>query len=267
MQDHYNTLGLSLGASRVEVKRAFRRLAKKYHPDRNAARSAWATTRMQQLVEAHGVLSDAYAREVYDRKYMLLIARRQPDDPSTYRRQRADGPAAKAERILEDLLSGREAQAVQSYEKLIAGEKGFDLHKYMSLRDWVDCKFLIAEQYQNASEYEKALVFYEELYHSSEARKRYANFMREVHDRIVRICCRHLAPAASPEAAAQYYLRALAIEQARGRRAFLHKKLAECHLAVGDHDAARRQLRIAFDLRPDLKGATKICRRLNFVRG
>ena len=64
--------------------------------------------------------------------------------------------------------------------------------------------------------------------------------------------------------AAQYYLRALGLDLARARKAFLHKKVAECHLAIGDADSARRQLAVAFQLRPGLKGAAKICRKLAF---
>ena len=70
-----------------------------------------------------------------------------------------------------------------------------------------------------------------------------------------------------PQEGVRYYARALSLNLTRGRKAFLHKKMAECHLAVGDDDAAREQLDIAFRLKPDLKGATKICQRLGFVPG
>ena len=152
---------------------------------------------------------------------------------------------------------------MEAYETLLRGAGGFKLSDHLTLRDWVDCKFLIAEQYQKVGEYEKALTLYEELYHSEQARKRYTHFMHEVRERIVHIYCRDLAVSAEPVVAAQYYRRALKIEQARSRRAFLHKKLAECNLAVGDPDAARRQLAVAFQLKPDLKGATKICQKLD----
>ena len=62
-------------------------------------------------------------------------------------------------------------------------------------------------------------------------------------------------------------MRALALDLPRNRKAFLHKKIAECCLEVGDEDTARRHLNIAFDLKPDLKGVTKICNRLDFDPG
>jgi hypothetical protein len=105
---------------------------------------------------------------------------------------------------------------------------------------------------------------YEDLYHSEAARRRFSYFTHELRDRILHVCCRDAAPTSAPATAAQYYLRALALDLAPQRKAFLHKKVAECHLAVGDLDCARRHLEIAFQLRPGLKGAEKICRKLAF---
>ncbi len=262
MKDHYKTLGLSMGASSEEVKKAFRSLAKKYHPDRNPDRSQWATAETKRLIEANGVLSNAVLRKVYDRKYVLLMAERRPFRRRTY--GATDGRKAQAEGILYDLLSGRENHALERYEKLVHDD-GFKLSHHLEPKDWVDCKFLIAEKYQRASQYANALSLYEELYSSKQARARYGRFMHEIRDRILRIYCRDLAPSAPPQEAAQHYLRALALGLTRGRRAFLHKKLAECHLALGDEDSAKRQLGIAFQLKPDLKGAAKICQKLAFA--
>lgn len=264
MIDHYKTLGLTPGASADAVKKAFRALAKKFHPDRNASRTQWANTQTKRLLEANRVLSNALLRRMYDQKYALLYKRQQ----STYsakRYQQVNTLAAQAERILADLLNGHAERAMETYEKLQRRKDGFELSDHLEVRDWVDCKFLIAEQYQERCEYEKALTLYEELYHCEDASDRKAYVVHEVRDRILRICCRDLAATARPATAAQYYMRALALDLPVGRRAFLHKKIAECHLAVGDYDSARRQLAIAFRIKPDLKGSAKICEKLNFT--
>ena len=78
MLDHYKTLGVPRNASRQEIKRAFRALAKKYHPDRNAARAQWATAQIKRLIEAHRVLSHAGLRESYDRHHAVLHEREKP---------------------------------------------------------------------------------------------------------------------------------------------------------------------------------------------
>ena len=64
-QDYYDTLGVARGATPEEVKKAFRRLAMKYHPDRN--QSDDAGERFKQINEAYEVLSDPDRRAMYDR--------------------------------------------------------------------------------------------------------------------------------------------------------------------------------------------------------
>jgi molecular chaperone DnaJ len=64
-RDYYEVLGISKGASQAEIKRAFRRLAMQYHPDRN--QEDGAEERFKEINEAHEVLSDPDRRASYDR--------------------------------------------------------------------------------------------------------------------------------------------------------------------------------------------------------
>ncbi|MGC9456762.1 MAG: DnaJ C-terminal domain-containing protein [Halothiobacillaceae bacterium] len=63
-KDYYAVLGVDRNASRDEVKRAYRKLAQKYHPDRNAAAAAEA--RFKEINEAYEVLGDPEKRARYD---------------------------------------------------------------------------------------------------------------------------------------------------------------------------------------------------------
>lgn len=65
-RDYYEVLGLSRDASERDVKTAYRRLAMKYHPDRNPE-DATAEERFKEASEAYEVLSDAERRAAYDR--------------------------------------------------------------------------------------------------------------------------------------------------------------------------------------------------------
>ena len=71
--DYYAVLGLRPGASDDEVRRAFHRLAKLWHPDRYMAAPAplreRAERRMRALIAAHEALGDPVRRHVYDRRY------------------------------------------------------------------------------------------------------------------------------------------------------------------------------------------------------
>ncbi len=65
--DYYNILGVERGASKDEIKRAYRRLAKKHHPDLNTENPKEAEEKFKEISEAYEVLSDPQKRANYDR--------------------------------------------------------------------------------------------------------------------------------------------------------------------------------------------------------
>lgn len=91
-QDYYKVLGVSEGASPDEIKKAYRKLAKQYHPDANPD-NPQAAERFKQVSEAHSVLSDAEKRKKYDqmRRYGAFDPRRPPTGAG-----RGEGPAGGA---------------------------------------------------------------------------------------------------------------------------------------------------------------------------
>ncbi len=66
-KDYYEILGLSRDASAEEIKRAYRRLARQYHPDAFKGDKAEAERRFREIAEAYEVLSDPDKRAQYDR--------------------------------------------------------------------------------------------------------------------------------------------------------------------------------------------------------
>ena len=64
-QDYYETLGVSRTASKDDIKRAFRKLAREYHPD--VSQHSDAEARFKEINEAYEVLSDEDKRARYDR--------------------------------------------------------------------------------------------------------------------------------------------------------------------------------------------------------
>jgi molecular chaperone DnaJ len=65
-QDHYKVLGVERKASADEIKKAYRKLARQYHPDKNPG-DAKAEERFKQISQAHDVLGDPDKRKEYDR--------------------------------------------------------------------------------------------------------------------------------------------------------------------------------------------------------
>src|SRR6202051_1710781 len=63
--DYYKTLGVDKKATPEEVKKAYRKLARKYHPDRNPG-DEQAEARFKEISQAHDVLGDPEKRKQYD---------------------------------------------------------------------------------------------------------------------------------------------------------------------------------------------------------
>jgi len=64
-RDYYEVLGIDRNADEAAIKKAYRNLAMKYHPDRNPG-DAQAVERMKEINEAYAVLSDSHKRRLYD---------------------------------------------------------------------------------------------------------------------------------------------------------------------------------------------------------
>ena len=71
MKDYYKILGVSPSASQQEIKKSYRSLAFKYHPDKNPG-SSLAEAQFKEVQEAYSVLSDSYKRGKYDDERWLM---------------------------------------------------------------------------------------------------------------------------------------------------------------------------------------------------
>lgn len=103
----YATLGVQPDATLDEIKRAYRRAAMKWHPDRNPGREAEAYAAFQEIREAYAILSDAEQRRVYDEVFAQEMQRWQAE------RNAQEAQEREAQRE-------RERLAQEHYEKMVA---------------------------------------------------------------------------------------------------------------------------------------------------
>ena len=65
-KDYYDILDIPRNASEAEIKKAYRKLAMQYHPDRNHGKEKWANEKFKEINEAYGALGDPQKRRQYD---------------------------------------------------------------------------------------------------------------------------------------------------------------------------------------------------------
>jgi curved DNA-binding protein len=64
--DYYQVLGVPRNATAEQIKKAYRKLAMQYHPDRNPGKEKWANEKFKEINEAFSVLGDPEKRRQYD---------------------------------------------------------------------------------------------------------------------------------------------------------------------------------------------------------
>jgi len=65
-EDYYKVLGVKRDANDKQIKKAFKKMAIKYHPDKNTEDPEGAKAKFQKIANAYEVLSDPEKREIYN---------------------------------------------------------------------------------------------------------------------------------------------------------------------------------------------------------
>jgi curved DNA-binding protein CbpA len=113
-RDYYEVLGVADDVETGEIRQAFRRLAKRWHPDRNPDQSAAATERFREIVEAWTVLGNPARRRRYD------FETGRPPRPLPRAAEPAPPPPPRAARDADEEPEppGPEAELVEAFEAI-----------------------------------------------------------------------------------------------------------------------------------------------------
>jgi curved DNA-binding protein len=101
-KDYYGSLGLERGASDADIKKAYRRLARKYHPD--VSKEAGAEEKFKEVAEAYQTLKDPEKRAAYD-QLGTHAAGQEFQPPPNWQQQYSDAPFSADELDLSDLFA------------------------------------------------------------------------------------------------------------------------------------------------------------------
>ena len=80
MKDYYNILGVNKSSNKEEIKTAYKKLALKYHPDKNINNKKEAEGKFKEVSEAYEILSDEQKKNNYDNGQNIIIHNHNPFD-------------------------------------------------------------------------------------------------------------------------------------------------------------------------------------------
>ena len=259
--NYYHVLKVQEGSNREEIKNSFRNLVKKYHPDKIKTNGVSSEEKIKLLIKAYKILTDSEKRTHYDR---LLQSKSEKKYYKNEEKVEKNGSSLKyqAKMVLHDLLKENGHQAVKDYEQLRKENKGFDLFKFLVLKDYLDCLFLLAEEYEKQGKYEMAFKLYEDVYQKENGSPARRYLLEEIKERIIRLSCKKITKIVQTKSAIAYLMRALNIKLSKMERAFIHKKIADCYLRLDEWNSAIVNFDTAMSLNPNLKGAQTLRNKL-----
>jgi len=162
MLNYYGILQINQCATNEEIKKSFRNLAKKYHPDKNCDNQEWAEEKIKLVIKAYKILIDSKLREHYDTT--LQYRTNKPDTVPEKKEDRKNDINFEIKSILNDLVHNSGQSAIDKFETLNGRVQNFSLQKYLTGRDYLDCVFLLAEEYEKNKKYTLALKLYKNIY-------------------------------------------------------------------------------------------------------
>ena len=279
--DYYQILEVKRNATAPEIKRAFRRLAKRYHPDKNPEQIAFAEQMFREVCRAYDTLRDKKQKSNYDRTLQTIERQRKAREAYLEKLSKLNQNYAKLELLLEALLHQKYETGISLYEQLCENNKktgkAWRIDDFLNYEESRDCEFLIAEAYQNlgfsngdaSSTFERhrkikqAMLMYESLLSAESKRPCFRHFIQEVKERLKFIYLYHFSVNGYNQTSHIPLTKIHALKLPKRETAWMYKKIAEFYVEINRLPEARTVLKMAFELQPRLTGAKKICRTLN----
>ena len=260
MKSHYHVLRVDTDATAEEIRNAYRKQVKEVHPDLNNG-DPTSLERMKAVVKAWEVLRDPVLRAEYDRIHG--IGGELGFDYADFLRSRRNDRESQAKLVFYDLLHDNPEEALQIYESLV--ESGdFELSRYLGREDFMDCAFLLAEEYESRSEFDRAFALLSAIVRVERQRPYFRHFMAEVYERLRTIVCMKMPESTEPETVLDCLHQMIEWDLPRKETAFCYKKAAEVYLAIGERRAASRYLERGLSLDRRLTGVKKLKEELGF---
>lgn len=236
----FTLMDLPRDADEEMIRRRYRLLARKWHPDRNPDNIPEAERRFKEISEAYRVLSDPRQRRLWS-----LQERVERKTISYWDRLRADvwSISSQCRVVLYDLARGESDEGFALWEKMRRRFGDVDPAAHLQGRDRLDCLFLLAEEHEHRGLLGKAFELYEKVYWAQHRRPVMSYFREETRARLVALGEALLVRADTDAAGFRAAVRSVGFALPKGERARILALLSNRAFERGDNFLALRAAR------------------------
>ena len=249
MENYYKILGVSENATAAEIKRAYRKKAKLYHPD--ATHSEADAAAFREVVRAYEILSDIKQRSIFDESFSIKFGfSNRKGESFNYREWllAREDEESRSKLIFYDLMHNREDEAVAEFKRMNMNFPHFSLTKWFTREDFMDYGFILAEELVIRQEYYDAVLLLEQIIRMEYSFRYFRFFFPEVLDLARHVLKNHLDGEINDELALDAWERALDLQFGRKDDAFFLGKMAAAYRRIGDERTAALCLEEAANL-------------------
>ncbi|MGI5174106.1 DnaJ domain-containing protein [Treponema sp. OMZ 840] len=239
MHNYYAVLGLSPDATTAEIKRAYRKKAKKLHPDI----SGKDAEQFHILNTAYQIICDARRNFLFDKDSTLWdkeLRKKKEKESFNYRAwllKRSDDES-RSKLIFWDLMHNREDDAVDLFKTLNREKADFKLSNWFTREDFMDYGFILAEELVFRSEFYDAVLLLEQIILMEQRRPYFKHFFPEVTALARRILLFHTEGTVNIELALDLWERALEWGFSKKDEAAFLIKMAAAYEKIKDRATA-----------------------------
>ncbi|MBN2353956.1 MAG: DnaJ domain-containing protein [Spirochaetales bacterium] len=256
MPNYYEVLGVEKTASFKKIRYNFRKKAKMLHPDVSNKTKQDAEEDMRLLLIAYRVLSNSQKRRNYDHELKTRTSKVDFNYRDYLRSKPAD-LALQSKLIFYDILNGNAQEALALYETLM-DRRGYRLERYLDYGDFMDCAFLLAEEFDRQKQYVKAFLLFKKLFSYELEKPYFHHFSEEIIDRLRSLITNKLQHITSSKVFLELLESLLTLNFPDRDKAVFCKKIAEIHSRLGNRSQAREYLRKGLHYDKKLPGTKKL---------
>lgn len=237
MENYYQILGIRPDATVAEIRKAYRRKVKEFHPDRTGKETS---AEFQLVVKAYRILSAERSEKFFDNNPFYHKSTKKNRKEFDYREWLSvrEDEESRSKLIIFDLLHGREDDAVAEFKRMSMNHADFSLKKWFTREDFMDYGYILAEELYFRSEYYDAIILLEQIIRMEYSFPYFRLFFPDVLEFTVNILKRHIEGKIDDELAIDVWERALELRLGKSEDTFFLLKMAEAYQRLGDSHTA-----------------------------